>query len=840
MGINTPRVLSDLYKNEAYEGFLDVYEKRRKENPSLPANLDRESLQNGKIRYQDLSNHKSSGIQILSHTHIPESRLKFERNLRVGATATAVAASGAAVYSLFNSGKNLLSSVFGNGDMDEAYNSVGNSMTIGAIAGVANACSHENVNWGLGSLGMGIFGRYLDQPLGLALFSAFDGLNALGMGEVNCRDKKNVTAMPNSIFNHPNLKFLEFLKPHENAVRSFWQKFTSRQGWAKITTDEPYALFQSAAGGLFSGSALLAGASIFSSKMSEGLKSLCYLPYSVTSLLNIVALGRDGMVGKKRADIIDGRKPTETFLMKAEGWFKTLAAPVLASSYGLLGLKAVGINLQEKAEHISMALRTFGVGIASLGFASQSAIKFAVPDLFGPKYKEVFKILMNPKMAMQKLMSLINRVNEQKQTIPPHQSDIFEEIIDNDKFSDLLNRASNTNKFQRLKTRSLTGLPSEFAIDRSILNRYIHSRRVGAIGIKFYNALVQNTTSPNLLSLLQDEDTEAGFKLAGLSHDIGHEALPKSHLAETAVPGLDNDELSYAGLCPGSEIYDEVVKYYIEKHGEEAGRKKADNVLNIAKEIIGHKHWLSKLYKSADIFEYGRTYGGDYNSSFDFPAWEEADYNWFANQRVLFKNQSGHLSVDFAEKGAIIAFKQLYNRLVFNALLNSHPEILASETAYKAGIQNSDLTRNQVFGMTEGQFDEKAQSGVNNLNSSSIVKLRNTFGGEKAYCGYGVKEKINVITQDSNGNMQSTEFLKYLETVIKQRSPEQYNILKPMADVLTNPTLIEMDITMDPNAFTEETSAAQIEEPQIFHIDAERHRRQIATSTVQGGLGRTG
>lgn len=801
---NPSNLLRGIPINEAFASLTDNYENRRKDNSKLPVSLNREKLEQGVIHYDDLTGHKSNGIEIVSHKHVDKSRLTLERNLRIGTTATAVAASGLAFASLLNSGKKLLSAVFGNGELDDAYSSVGNAMTIGAVAGVANASSHENLNWGIGSAGMGILGRFLDKPWGLALFSIFDGLNALGMGEVNCRDKKNVTAMSKSIFNQPNLKFLEFLKPHEHAVRSFWKRFTSIQGWKKILTDEPYAIFQSAAGGLFSGSALLGVASLFSNKMSDGIKSLCYLPYSLTSLVNIIALGRDGMVGKNRAQIIDGRKPAETILMKLEGWFKTISAPILGLNYGLLGLNSIGINLKGMAKHLAMAMRTFGVGIAYLGFASQSGIKFAVPDLLGPKVKEILKIIINPKIIMQKFKDIIEGVNTYKNKLSEHNSTFFEPIIKSDKFNELLERVSNTEKFQKLKYRSLTGLPYEAALDRSLLNRYIHSRRVGAIGALFFNTLLKNTTDPELRKVLEDEDTEAGFKLACLTHDNGHEPLPRSHLAETAIHGLDNDELSYAGLCEGSDIYNEAVKYYTEKYGQEAGKKRAENVLNIAREVIGHKHLLSKLYKWADFSEYVRASGSDYSSSFDFPSWNKKDYEDFAKERVLFKDSSNKIQVGFTEEGAIIAFKQLYYRLLFNAILNHHPKVLALEAAYKAGIQNANLTQKQVFGMTENQFDTTAINGVNDLQTTSQTKLRNVLGGEKAYCGYSTKERIYVVTKDANGKQKACDFLEYLEKEMKHKNPELYKTIKPMADILTTPTLIEVDVTIDPNAFTKE------------------------------------
>lgn len=813
---NPSNLPSRLLINEALSSLSGTYEERRKNNSKLPPNLNIEKLEKGEIHYNDLTGFKTDGVEIVSHTHESKSKLNLQRNLRIGATATAVAASGLAFASLFRAGGKLLSATSGDGDIDDAYRSVGNAMSIGAVAGIANAGSQENLNWGIGAAGMGLMGRFLDKPWGLALFSMFDGLNALGMGEVNCRDKKNVTAMPDSIFNNPNLKFLEFLKPHEHAVKSFWSRFTSSKGWKKTLTDEPYAIFQSAAGGLFSGGALLGAASLFSSKMSDSMKSLCYLPYSLTSIVNIIALGRDGVVNRIRAGKIDGRKPAETKLMKLEGLFKAASAPFLGLNYALLGLNSIGLNLKGTAEHLAMALRTFGVGIAYLGFASQSGTKFAVPDLFGPKAKEILKIIINPKIIMQKFKEMIADVNEQKGKIREHESSTFDPILNSDKYGDLLNRVTKTEKFQKLINRSLTGLPNEAALDRALLNRFIHSKRVGAIGATFFNSLLKNTTDPELRKILEDEDTEAGFKLACLTHDNGHEPLPRSHLAETAIHGLDNDELSYDGLCKGSDIYEEVHKYYTEKFGEEEGRQRADRVLNIAKEVISHKHNLSKVYKWADFCEYGRANGSDYNSSFDFPAWDIEDYKYFADQRILFKDTEDKIQAGFTEEGAVLAFKQIYYRLLFNAVLNYHPQVLAAEAAYKAGIQNANLTKEEVFGMTEPQFDDSATRGANGFKSSSTIRMRNTLGGEKSYCGYSPKERIYVVAKDKAGNTKPIEFMEYLEKVIKHNNSELYKTLKPMADILTTPTLIEMDLTIDPNAFINEIGTSEPTKPTFY------------------------
>lgn len=787
-----------LAEDEALIAFSRSYGQKRKDDPRLPPNLNTEKLKEGILQYDSLQGYHQPGIEIVEQIEQNESTLQSWRAARIFATLTAIVVNiGAAIGLVISGTKLLLASLFDRGNLDQAHTNTSNSFLAGSLAGIANGTSHESWNWLIGAGGMGIFSRFLNKPWGLALFSIFDGLNAIGMGEVKCRDKKNVTPMPHSIFNTPALAPLKFLMPYENAIKSFWYRFTSPRGWKKILSDEPYAIFQSAGGGLISGSAILGVASLFSKKMSETIRSLCYIPYAITSAVNLIALGRDGAVTARRAHRIEDREPMETSMMDIEGWSKLIAAPVIAFNYGLLGLKGLGL-FNGNTENIAMGIRAIGVAIANIGFAAQSAVKFAVPDLFGPIRETKFKIIMRPDIVMKHVINMINRTNEKKAEVngKSHSSDFFEPLINNDTFSELLNRASKTSSMQNLIYKTLTSLPSSMTpIERAVLNRFIHSRRVCAIGVLFYDSLRKNTRNPHLRKYLEDKDLEAAFKLACLTHDNGHSKLPRCHLAETAMHGLLNDELSWDGLCPGSDIYDEVVKYYTEKYGNEIGTKRAQKVLKTAREIIGHKHSLSKLYKWADFCEYGRSKGGDYNITLDFPYWNKEQYEFFADQFRLFADNEGIPHTGFTEVGAVIAFKQIYYRLLFNAYINSHPINLVTDDAYKLGIQNSDLTVGEVFGMSERDFDINACNGTENYKGYTRISNREHFGGRKAYCGYGPKERVYVVNEDADGNIQALEFLKYVELVFRQRDPKLYNALQPMIKILTTP--IRWDLLID-------------------------------------------
>lgn len=820
--------------NEAFESFENNYAKKRNEILELPPSLNSEKLKIGLLQYDNLQGYNQAGVQVLSHRYVDESTLKMQRSMRVGATVTAVGFCLASAIGLIYSGsKLLLHSLFNRGDLDEAYSSTAKAFTVGSVAGIANSASHENLNWGIGAAGMGLLSRFINKPWGLALFSVFDGLNAMGMGEVNCRDKKNVMASPRSIFNKPALSVFKFLMPYEQAVKTFWNRLTTPRGWNKIFSDEPYAVFQSAGGGLIAGGGILGIASAFSGFMSDKVKQLFYLPYSITSLLNILALGRDGVAVNYRAKNMDGRKPGENKMMKIEGWGKLTASFPLALNYFVLGLKGIGLDFNGVSEHISMALRTFGVAIAYAGFAAQSAIKFFVPDLFGPKSKEVIKVLLDQNVVMDKYKKMFDDISENKghRANEQHQSDIFEPVINNDKYAELLNAVSNTETFEILKHKSLTGLPSLGFMNRAYLNRYIHSRRVCSLGIIFFDNLLKATTDPEFKKYLLEH--EEAFKLASLTHDNGHSKLPRCHLAEDAIYGLNNDELSVDGLKEGSDIYNTVINYYLEnanKLGIENPQEHAENVLTLTRKIIGLKHPLSKLYKWADFCEYGRSRGGDYSTAFDFSAWTKEDYEEFAQTRRMFIDENENIQIGFNEAGAITAFKQIYYRLIFNAYLNQHPVVVSRETAYKVGIQNSNLTSKEVFGMSEPDFDAKADNGIRNYNNSSVIKNRYVFGGEKAYCGYGPKEKIYVVKENNAGKPEVYEFLDYVERVLKFSNPEAYACLNPMIKALANnPTQIELHIQTTNSLNKNEAVPASVIEDQLRYEQARTANYALAT-----------
>ena len=795
----------NLRVNEAIEYFANTYARKKEQsketsNIPVPPGLNVEKLKQGIIEYESLVGYQEPGIEVVEEQDTDPQTLKYKKYARKGATTVAVISSVIASVGLIYSGLKLVfSSLFNIGDIDNAYNTTSKSYIAGSIAGATTGGSLESINWSIGSAGMGFLSRYINQPWGLSVFSIFDGINAIGMGEVNRRDNRNSAPYNSTIFDNPLLSSFKFLIPYEQAVKNFFKRLTSLQGIKKILYDEPYSIYQTAGGGLITGGTALLGASIFSSQMSEKIKSLFNIPYALCSLVNVIALGRDGLVKKKRSETMDGREPKETKVMNLEGWFKAVASPFLALNYGLLALKPFGLDIGGAVDHVAMAFRSWGVAIAQGAFAFQSGIKFVLPEMFGPEKEQKFKIITRPKIIMEYFMNMIKGTNEYRNR-PQHlehenNSGFFESIINEDSCGELLNRVAKTQRMQSLKYRSLTGPPHPAFIERSVLNRFIHTRRVGAIGVNSFNIALNNAieqygSDHYLVNFLREN--EDAFKLACETHDNGHADLPRCHLAEYALDYLNNDEQSIAGLNPGTEIYNTVVQYYKELHGEEEGTKTGDKVCKTAQLIISFKHPLSWLYKPCDYLEYVRANGSDFNTSFELPAWGKEDYEYFASQTRIYLDKKGKVKIDFTREGGILAFKMLYYRALFNAYVNYHPITLAREQAYKDGIVRSNLARTDLFTMTEDGFDEAANNGVQKIKNSFASVTRNIFGSRtQAYCGWLPKDRIKVEGLDfllgENGEIGEG----YLDAVIQYDDPELYEILKPMAKVLLSRTLNE-------------------------------------------------
>ena len=754
--------------------------------------LNREKLEKEGIpEYNNLKGFKTDGIEVTEHKVVPESTLQLQRYGRIGATVGAVVLNTVAAVGLFYSGAKLFFSSFGLGDVEESYKGLGKAYSCSSVAGALTGAAHESPEWAIGNIGMGLFSRFLGNIWGLAGFSISEGLSAIGMGRVRYRDKRNVYAVKNSLFNNPKLSNFRFLIPIEQSILSFVEKLFSPSEWIRFRKEEPYSLFQTAGGGLISGGGLLAIASIFKNKLSDAVRSFFYIPYALFSVANLVAFYRDGEVQLWRAKKLGSRKAGETYSMRAEGYCKEIASPFLAVNNFLLALKGFGIDTGSGIMYnLAMAVRSWGAGIAFLSFKSQSLLKFFKPDLFGPKFKEIIKISLNPIKATNRILAFIEEL--EKKRPPLHISDKFDSIIfsgDNEQ-RDVMDALLKTKTFERLKGETQVGLPLPHnppINGRPYLERFTHSKRVCAIGMLIYNALLKNTTDEELKKLLL-ENREA-FKLSGLLHDIGH--IARSHLAELAVKGHNNDEYTLKILeDSNSDINQTLNQHYGNKRGQAISKQASD--------IIGRLSPLYKAFKIADYIEYLRC--GDFTAVQGFPKWTIDDIKEYVDTVRLCKDKNGKMKVAFTEKGAIETFITLFDRKVFNDSYNYNPIVNAEQSTYLLGLDAARLSSEEIKKMTEPQVDEAVRHGLTKLKGSNFQsRLRDVTGGENAYCGYSRFDPEKKIMVYIDEKAEPVEFLGYLEKVIKPRDKSLYNELLPKVKGLTIPRELDLTINVSSN-----------------------------------------
>ena len=761
-------------------------------NPSY-STLEPEVLrEHGMPEYRDLTGFKTEGIEVTRHIKVPESTLQLQRYGRIGATIGAVVLNAASALGLFYSGGKLLFNTLSGGDVDGAYKNLGNAYSASAVAGALTGAAHESPEWSIGNVGMGLFSRKLDTIWGLAGFSISEGLASIGMGRVRYRDKRNVYAVRNSIFNNPILSKFRFLMPIEQSIINFGKKIISPKDWERFKDEEPYSVFQAAGGGLIAAGGVLGIGSLFKNKLSEAMQSFFYLPYSLFSSLNLFAFYRDGEVQLNRLKKF-AKRPGETYSMSAEGHLKKLSTPFLALNSLLLGLKGLGIDSEGGTLYnLAMAVRAWGAGLAFLAFKSQSLLKFFKPDLFGPKYKEKVELNLN----VQKEAEVVFRhlENLEKNRPKPHESDKFDDIIydgDNEQ-RDILDKLINTPTYQSGKNKTQVGLPTPPnppINGRPYLERFSHGKRVCGIDILVYNALLKNTTDESLRNLLLEN--KDAFKIAGLLHDVGH--IARSHLAEQAVKGHDNDEYTLdilEGTKEGvpKDIHDTVCSHY--------GKEKGEKILKQVRDIIGIYNPLYKAYKICDYVEYLRC--GDFTCIDGFPKWSTNDIKEYADTIRLYKGKDGEIKTCFTEAGAILTFIILFDRKVFNDAFNYSPITRADEQPYLLGLDAADISEKEIKNMkSETEVDNAARRGLKKLKYSNFqFKQRHTTGGETAYCGYSKVDPDKKILVYMGEDKEPVEFLDYMEQFVKPRDEKLYKELEPRICGLTTPKEIDLTINV--------------------------------------------
>ncbi len=730
-----------------------------------------------------LSQQVSPGIIIANDYEESSSLLQAKRIGKMGLTTGAVFFQAwAAIDLLLKSGKLFFNSI-GSGDVDESYEGLGKAYTKSAIAGTLTGLANESPYWAIGNLGMGYFSKYLDKVWGLAGFSIFDGLASIGMGQVRYRDKQNAYAVQHSLFNNPKLAFLKPLMPIEQSIISFCKKVVSLD-FKRFFKDEPYAFFQNAGGGLVL-SGLVGLATIPLQKIFNIGKSISYLPFSIFSGVNLIALFRDGFVVNKRANDHGGRDESETALMKLEGNAKMIASPILGINNLLLALKGLGVDSEGgMLYNLAMSIRSASVAVASIAFGAQSATKFINPDTFGPIAKRIVKVILNPKEVKNEIKDFLAGIEKDRKG--EHESDHFQSIINNDPNRVIFNLIEKTELFQSLKKKSQAGLASPMARDRAFLERFTHSTRVGAIGILMFNSLLENTHDEELKPYLQDN--ELAFKLACYVHDIGH--IMRSHLAEKGVKGHDNDELT-VDLLKKSEIVDVIKNHCIKNLGKD--EKYADDLLQKIRDIVGHRSPLSKILKVCDFSEYIRGKGSDFNSANpeEFKSWDLDQYKKYAGTLRVFKNEKDEFKIAFTEEGTEETLDLYDDRLKFNKRYNSEPVVNSRELAYLLGLEASDVSLDEVMAMEkESELDETAYRGIDKLNGDEYsFKIRTTFGGKKAYCGWN-EAKNGFYTLTDQGVYKKA--FNYLDEDLKFKDSEKFSKLNEIRRALTVPEELEL------------------------------------------------
>ncbi len=806
------------------ERFSEVKILQKNEKAPYVAELDWSELPKGIVKSKEnlLSGYVSENgsYRVTRYEEVRSNKLKIERGIKTVGSALAVGsntlASGLLAYF---GGKLLLNS---GGDTEDNYKSIGKGFAVSAAAGIATAFAQENANWGVGAAGMGIFSKFLDKPWGLPLFAIFDGISSIGMGEVRYRQEQNAHSVQRSIFSNPKLYALRFLQPIEQGIISFFKEVRNPM---RLFKEEPYSVFQSSGGGLVTAGGLLGIASMFTNKVSEKLKSLPYLFYSMFSTANLIALFRDGQIVNWRAKNFKGNKPGQYYSQLTEGLFKQAAAPLLAINNLLLGLKGLGLETtSNKLYNSAMSFRSIGAGVAMLGFAAQSLLNFFKPMRLGPTRKEIVKLEINPTKAKDALFSLINKLKSEKPTdtyspLDKETLKLIDESIASDKDAEIFYGIRNLNTFKKQKGFSQTGLPTPsnpYANKRTFLDRETHAWQVLFTGKNIIDTTIEearkNDDTETLNYLIKHE---RAFKIACLLHDLGHTA--RSHVTEKAIVGQNNDEYTKMILMNLGDTDPEVHNFILNNCGEET--------LNQVLEIISRESPLYKLMKDADRYQYQLL--GDFitieNPRLQMPKGSIQDLHDFA-QDIRFYKEGEKLKVAYSEEGAIKKLIREYNRLIFDVTFNNNVVAYAeSDLMYAIGLsaaltltKNKQITSANIKHMTQDTVDQLVIEGLESIHKGIFpVEVELICGGE-GYSGYDPNDPKNKIMSVTENGIE--EIVSYVETVIQTRDPELYNYLKPKIDILTNPREVRLVAEISKEfEFEKQTNAKK---PSVQYADA--------------------
>lgn len=749
-----------------------------------PAQIDYSELPRVHTKKHLIEGYKTpnGSIEISRVIQHDEKTLKVIKKAREFATISSIALNALSGIGLTWGAIKLLLSNLNGGDTEGAYKTLGRGFALGGASGVMTGLAHDSGAWTLGNLGMAISGvAGLDNPSWLALHTLSDGLASQGMSSVRYRQKGNPVAITRSIFNNPLFQKYNFLQPTEQAIYQFLKSFTSKDGLRSFFVDEPYRLFRRAAGGLISASSILGVASLFKNKMPEKMSSFFFLPYSLLSMVNVIAFARDGQMELKRARAFSGTRPYEDFAHFGEGYTKFYATPFLGIRNLFLALKGLGVETNNSLMyHLSMVSQALGAASAMFGFGFQSFIKFLKRSVISPLAQEEWEVKINPKKAFENTFSVIENQKKLNNGFDSKSQiyDEFKTIIDNCRFGKALNEIISTSDFQRLKHISQTGLPS-FSIPYTHvtvdLNRYDHSIGVGAIAMLVIDELLKNPLIDNRIK--QEINSYKKAFIAGcLIHDVRH--LARSHVLEKAIEGHDNDELLMWMLQDKNA---EITKVLIKHFGEDT--------LDKIKEIMGHKHWLFKVFKDCDRMEYQgfSEYPRLKHPRLEFFNATVNDVRDFASTIIPFVDTDKKINLSYLPGGAVQKLSREYARYMNMEDVRGALEDVEANYSYCVGLAaNPNVNSENIKTMSQDEVDYCAQEGLEYINGGITSFKVEINTGNDNYVGYEPANRhLRILVNDDN---QVLEISEWNERNVKISNPDLYKLISDKLTTLRRPT----------------------------------------------------
>ena len=741
-------------------------------------------------------------IEVTKVEHVPQDTLKWQRTGRMLASGASVGLNIlAAVGLIYGSLKLVMSSIFGNGDIESAYSKLGKAYGVGGLAGAMTGIAHESMSWTAGNIGMAAAGiAGLDKPGWLALHTLSDGLSSLGMSGVRYRQKANSIAVTRSIFNIPFLHHFRFLQPAEQAVLSFVKSFKSKEGLKTFVSDEPYKLFKRAAGGLISASGVLGIAALFKNKMPNIVNQFLYLPYALLSTVNLIAFGRDGQIELKRINSFKANKDGEDLCRRVEGHAKLNSTPFLGINNVLLALKGLGIESEGGIMyHAAMAFRSFGTALAMIGFSGQSALKFFKKVLFGPLLKEIWDVRINPKRALENTFKTI----DDEMARPSTEEDLareeinkkfYEILINNKRCGETVRDILDTDLFKSLINVSQIGLlttSNPQARSCLKLNRHEHCIAVGAIATIVIDELINNATDLRMKQELIDYAVP--FIIACTIHDVRH--LARSHVLEKAIEGHDNDQLLMWMLQDENEPITQII---INKYGKDA--------LTKVQEVIGHKHpLLYKAFKDCDRMHYQGVH--------EYPLLKNPRLEFYKagidNIREFPKTMrpvyldNGKLEMGYTEVGAVQKLLREFSRYIYFNTEHGAFATVEADLPYCVGLAaNPNVNSKNVKTMSQSEVDKHANEGVENINGNIFPVNLEINSGDEFYVGYSPDDRNSRILVNNGAGV--AEISDWIENVVKSENKDLYDKLNYVMTVLRTPKEVRIRALVS-NKFGEET-----------------------------------